>query len=470
VKLTLMIREIFGLTAYLFAGVFLLLSGCTPSVEKPVPGALKANIILIVVDDMGFGDLGIYGSQLHQTPHMDQLAESGMRFTDFHTNGPVCSPTRAALMTGQYQQRSGIESAIGFVKDEGVPLSKITIAELLSEIGYTCGVVGKWHLGHVDNFGPNDQGFDLSYCSNNSPDYHSHVSRNGQVDWYKNHKLHKEPGYLTEVVTAHSREFIEANKEQPFFLFASHPAVHFPFQGPGDPPFRTTGKLWHGNERIPGKVQPDSKYGPLPPEEYKRAYRDMLQAVDASVGAIVTTLEELNLLERTLIVVTSDNGAYSWVGSNGPYRGQKGDLFEGGHRVPAIFSWPGKIPGGKISDDTTMTMDLAPTFLSVAGVKQPDNVSFDGIDLRAVLFEQESLPSRTFFWRFNNSYTTSHTRAVREGDWKYVVDEGETYLFDLNEDPGEQRNLAGSKPNLVKEMAQSFLAWEQDVTCDETAK
>ena len=420
--------------------------------------------MLIVVDDLGFGDLGCYGSELHQTPNIDALAKGGMRFTDFHTNGPVCSPTRAALMTGQYQQRSGIESAIGFVTDEGVSLEKVMFSEMLAEKGYACGVVGKWHLGWVGTFGPNDQGFDISYCSNNSPDYHSHVSRNGKVDWYKDHQLYKESGYLTDLVTKHSRTFIEKNQEQPFFLFVSHPAIHFPFQGPDDPPFRKEGKLWHGNERVTGQVQPDSKYGPLPPENYKRAYKDMLESVDSSVGAIVEKIDELGLRENTLIVVTSDNGAYSWVGSNGIYRGQKGDLFEGGHRVAGIFNWPGKIPKGSVSEEITTTMDLAPTFVSLAGTPDSEKQAFDGIDISQVLFDQVSLPPRTIFWRFNNSYTDSHARAVREGNWKYVVEEGETYLFNLSGDPGEQVNLALANPNLVGQMEKAYLSWEQDVT------
>jgi len=254
-----------------------------------------------VIDDLGYGDPGCYGSDLHDTPHMDRLAREGVIFTDFHTNGPVCSPTRAALMTGQYQQRSGIESAIGFVRDEGMPLEKVTLAEYLKARGYTCGLVGKWHLGHVDSFGPNDQGFDFSYCSNNSPDYHSYISRAGEPDWYKNHELHEENGYITHRVEAYSNDFIEVNKDHPFFLFVSHPAVHFPFQGPGDTAFRMPGKKYHGNERIPGQVQPDSKYGPLPPEEYKRAYREMLEAVDDAVGSLVGTLEANGLRENTLI-------------------------------------------------------------------------------------------------------------------------------------------------------------------------
>ena len=439
-------------------------SACGYSDETARSSHQPPNIVLIVIDDLGYGDLGCYGSELHETPNIDALAKGGMRFADFHTNGPVCSPTRAAIMTGLYQQRSGIESAIGFVTDEGVSLEKVMISEILAEKGYACGVVGKWHLGWVGAYGPNDQGFAISYCSNNSPDYHTHVSRNGKVDWYKDHELHEESGYLTDLVTKHSRTFIEKNQEQPFFLFLSHPAIHFPFQGPSDPPFRTEGTLWHGNERILGQVQHDSKYGPLPPEEYKRAYKDMLESVDRSVGVIVEALDELGLRENTLIVVTSDNGAYSWVGSNGIYRGQKGDLFEGGHRVPGIFNWPGKIPKGSVSEETTTTMDLAPTFASLAGAADSEMGAFDGIDISPVLFDQVSLPPRTIFWRFNNSYTESHARAVRKGDWKYVLEEGQRYLFDLSEDPAERNNLASDYPERMEAMDAAYLHWEAEVT------
>jgi arylsulfatase A len=418
--------------------------------------------VLIVIDDLGYGDLGCYGSDIHKTPHIDALADAGLRLTDFHTNGPVCSPTRAALMTGQYQQRSGIESAIGFVTDEGVSLEKVTIAELLRKRGYTSGVVGKWHLGWVDAYGPNDQGFDVSYCSNNSPDYHSHVSRNGKIDWYKDHELYKENGYLTDLVTRHSNTFIEENQNKPFFLFVSHLALHFPFQGPSDPPFRTEGKVWHGKERIPGKVQPDSKYGPLPPEEYRRAYRDMLAAVDASVGSIVATLDRLDLRRETLMVIISDNGAYSWVGSNGIYRGQKGDLFEGGHRSPAVFNWPGRIAAGEFSDATTMTMDLAPTFAALAGLEESQQ--FDGIDLSDLLFDKTPIPERTLFWRFNNSYTSTRARSVREGKWKYVLEKDGSYLFDLDKDPAEETNLASVHPARLEAMDRAFVAWEKEVT------
>lgn len=415
---------------------------------------MRPNFVLIVIDDIGYNDLGFYGSQIHKTPNIDKLAEEGMVFTDFHTNGAVCSPTRASLMTGQYQQRSNVEHAIGFTMDGGMPLEKQTIAELLEKAGYRSGVFGKWHLGHVSKFGPNDQGFEQSAVSNNTPDYHTHISREGELDWYKNQVLFDESGYLTDLVTNHSVQFIDDNKEQPFFLFTSHIAAHFPFQGPDDPPHRTIGKIWH-----------DTKYGPLPESQYRRAYKDMIEGVDKSVGEVVQALENAGLRENTLIFITSDNGAYSWVGSNYPYRGQKGDLYEGGHRVPAIANWPGHISPNTITDATTMTMDLAPTFASIAGVEfaSERQGAFDGIDLSPVLFDEASIRERILFWRFINPYVNSHSYAVRQSGWKYIVENGKQFLFNLDMDQTESNNLMNKYPAIAKEMEVEYQNWLEEV-------
>lgn len=412
------------------------------------------NFVLIVIDDIGYNDLGIYGNQIHQTPNIDRLAMEGMIFTDFHSNGAVCSPTRASIMTGQYQQRTNVEHAIGFTMEEGMPLEKLTIAELLGEVDYTSGVFGKWHLGHVSIFGPNDQGFEQSRASNNTPDYHTHVSRVGELDWFKNHEPFEESGYLTDLVTHHSVRFINEKKNQPFFLFISHIAAHFPFQGPEDPPHRTLGNIWH-----------DTKYGPLPESQYRRAYKDMIEAVDKSVGEVVQTLDELKLRENTLIFITSDNGAYSWVGSNYPYRGQKGNLFEGGHRVPAIANWPGRIPPKSFTNATTMTMDLAPTFASIAGAQFPkeERDAFDGVDLSPVLFEQKNIEDRILFWRFINPYVNSHAYAVRNAGWKYIVEDGKRFLFNLEMDQTESNNLVERYPLKAEEMETRYQEWLKDV-------
>ncbi len=422
--------------------------GQSGKMEKKTP-----NFVLIVIDDIGYNDLGIYGNTKHKTPNIDLLAKEGMVFTDFHANGAVCSPTRAALMTGQYQQRSGVEHAIGFTMDEGMPLAKKTVAEYLGEAGYRCGIFGKWHLGHISSFGPNDQGFHKSVASNNTPDYHSHISRVGELDWYEDHKLKDEPGYLTDLVTKHSVNFIREASDQPFFLFVSHVAAHFPFQGPDDPVHRTTGKTWH-----------QTKYGPLPEGEYRRAYKDMIESVDKSIGRIINTLDELELRENTLIFITSDNGAYSWVGSNYPYRGEKGSLFEGGHRVPAIANWPGRISAGSICSQPVMTMDLAPTFLALAGQGLEDKkYSFDGIDVSKTLLNQDSVEKRTLYWHFKNPYTESYAFAVRDESWKLLVENENQFLFNLQLDPTESNNLVNYYPGIVESLQLKYNGWLSDV-------
>lgn len=417
---------------------------CATDARAVTPAPGPPNLVLILIDDLGYGDLGCYGSTRHRTPHLDRLAAEGLRFTDFHSNGAVCSPTRAALLTGQYPQRHRIEGAIGFNRTEGLPLDRVTIAETLAPAGYRSAVFGKWHVGHVTRFGPNDQGFHESRVANNNPDYHSHVSRDGNVDWWRDQRLADEPGYLVDVVTRAAVDFIRRHRERPFFLYVPQLAVHFPFQGPRDPPHRTPGRTWEG----------DSKYGPLPKTDFPRAYREMVEGVDASVGAILAALDSAGLRGNTLVFVTSDNGAYSWVGSNAPWRGQKGDLHEGGHRVPAIARWPGRIAPGRVSAATALSMDLLPTFASLAGVAAP---TVDGTDLSGLLLRGEPLPARTVFWR------TGTARAVRRGPWKLIAEQAGTALFDLAADPGESADLAAGQPAVVADLRRALADWEREV-------
>ncbi|MSU22424.1 MAG: alpha/beta fold hydrolase [Opitutus sp.] len=405
------------------------------------------NIVMILIDDLGYGDLGCYGSTKHRTPHLDRLAAGGLRFTDFHSNGAVCSPTRTALLTGLYPQRAGIEAAIGFTLNEGVALSFTTIAEVLAPRGYRGGVFGKWHVGHVTRFGPNDQGFHESWCSNNNPDYHSHVSRDGNVDWWRDQRLADEPGYLVDRVTAHAVGFIRGHQARPFFLYVPQLAVHFPWQGRRDPAHRTTGREWNGDDR----------YGPLPKAERPRAYREMVEAVDDSVGQIVAALDAAGVRERTLVFVCSDNGAYLSVGSNGPFRGEKGDLHEGGHRVAAIANWPGRIAAGRTTDVTAMTMDLLPTFAALTGAPLPAGLRPDGVDLSGVLLRGEPLAPRTLFWR------DADEKAVRRGPWKLVVRDTAAALYNLDTDPAERLDLAAKQPARLRELESGLAAWERDV-------
>jgi len=409
----------------------------------------KPNIILILADDLGYGDVGCYGSEIINTPHIDALAKGGMRFTDFHSNGPMCSPTRAAVLTGRYQQRCGIEGVLSVKsnRDTGMAPEEVTFAEVLNAAGYATACLGKWHLGYTVPFIPVNQGFDTfrGFMAGGS-DYHSHINRSGQPDWWKDDKLVPEQGYTTDLLTDHAITSIEQNKDKPFCVYIPYQAVHFPFQGPNDKADRVVG----------GNYWSNAKYGSR--KDRKAAYKEMIESLDANVGRIVAAVKRLGLERKTLIFFTSDNGAYKWVGSNLPCRGQKTDLWEGGHRVPAIAYWPGKIKAGTVTSETTMTMDLFPTMTAMAGAKLPRGLKLDGTSLLPLLLEGKKLPERTLFWRFRKEH------AVRKGPWKLLVRGENQYLFNLDDDIGEKNDLASVKPEIFKALQAEYLAWEKDVT------
>jgi arylsulfatase A-like enzyme len=411
------------------------LSGCRLS-RRGFPGESsehKPNIILIVADDLGYGDLGCYGNKTIKTPNLDSLAAGGMRFTDYHSNGAMCSPTRAALLTGRYQQRCGIQ---------GVLSSK---------------TFGKWHLGYTADFNPVRQGFDTfrGFVAGGL-DYHSHIDRSGKPDWWKDVELVPEEGYTSELITNHAIRYIGQNRDKPFCLYLPYQAVHFPFQGPNDQADRVIGgDYW-------SKAKYGSRYDDV--DDRKAAYKEMVEALNAGVGKIAKKVRELGLENNTLIFFTSDNGAYSWVGSNLPCRGQKSDLWEGGHRVPAIAYWPGKVKPGTVTDETALTMDLFPTMAAMAGTKLPDGLKVDGLSILPVLREDMKLPKRTLFWR------TKREGAARKGPWKLLMrsKEADAYkfvgLYNLDEDIGEQNNLADKKPELLSALKGEFETWERNVS------
>ena len=426
--------------------------------------APRPNVVLILADDLGYGDLPSYGSTLNRTPHIDRLAAEGLRFTDFHSNGPMCSPTRAALLTGLYQQRFGsrFEGALSgrTDRDRGLPLEAATLPEVLKGAGYATGMYGKWHLGYQAPYLPTRQGFDeFRGLLSGDGDHHTHVDRSGNPDWWRDEALASEEGYTADLITRHSTDFIERHREEPFFLFVSHLGIHFPWQGRADPPHRKAGHdYW------------EDKWGLIPDEKNVAPHvAAMIEALDDSVGAIVGTLERLGLEERTLVVFTSDNGGYVHYGqrfenisSNGPLRGQKTEVWEGGHRVPAVIRWPGRIRAG-VTDQTVMSFDLWPTVLGLAGV-EPGAGSFDGVDLEPLLLAGEALAPRTLFWRMGQR------RAVRRGLWKLVsLDNEAPMLFNLEVDLGEGHDVASENPRLVEELRAALVAWEQDVNTAEVA-
>jgi len=427
--------------------VALLNGGCSmANPGRSSKGMDQPNIILIMADDLGYGDISCYGSKIISTPNIDTLAEGGMKFTDYHSNCPVCSPTRAALLTGRYQQRAGIEGVIyakGPTRQTGLTLEETTFAEVLKTRGYATGIFGKWHLGYNVEFNPARQGFDefRGYVSGNV-DYHSHIDGAGFDDWWKNLEKVPEEGYCTDLITKHGIDFIERHKDEPFCLYLPHESVHSPYQGRKDPP-----------ERLPDGKKGKKAKG----EEIARAYKEMVEVMDEGIGRIVETVKRLGLERKTFIFFCSDNGATK-NGSNGVLSGYKGSLWEGGHRVPAVAYWPGRIKPGSVTSQTTLGMDMFPTMVSIAQAKLPAGFKLDGVDLPGMLTEDRKLPERTLFWRYRKE------RAARKGPWKLLVQGDNVKLYNLDEDLGEKKNLAVAKPGMVKMLQGELSAWEQEVS------
>lgn len=410
----------------------------------------KPNVVLILADDMGYGDLGCYGSTTIPTPNIDALARGGLKFTDFHSNGVVCSPTRAALLTGRYQQRAGVAEVLTVdpkYDELGLPTSEITIAEVMKRAGYATAVFGKWHLGYLKKFNPVNQGFDVfrGYVSGNV-DYQSpHLDTPGRADWYSGTELEDEPGYVTDLVTQHGVTFIEQHADRPFFLYLAHESPHYPYQGPNDPAFRKPG----------GQNQAHS-----PRKDEEAAYREMIVSLDEGVGRIVAAINKAGIEKNTLIIFCSDNGP-TGPGSAGPWRGKKGQTWEGGHRVPGIFSWPGRIAAGSVTNETVLTMDILPTVAALASVVLEKNVVLDGVRLDRLLFEQKPLAPRTLYWKDHEDW------AVRQGQWKVVSMAGgkdaEPALFDLEKDLAETNDLSKQHPEVLRALVGKFRTWKEEV-------
>lgn len=422
--------------------LYILWMGCQ-SPQAPVEYE-RPNIVLIMADDLGYGGLSCYGNSVLSTPHIDSLAANGIRFTDFHANGSVCSPTRAALLTGKYQQKVGMEGVIyvkGPTRQVGLDPGETTMADLLKDAGYSTGIMGKWHLGYDTVFNPLNFGFDEfhGYVSGNI-DFHSHYDNAGIYDWWHNRNTIREDGYVTDLITQHSVDFITAHKDDPFFLYVPHEAPHVPFQGRTDTAYRYPNRTF-------------TYHGPV--KDQARAYVDMVEAMDDGIGSIMQSLRQHNLEEKTLVIFISDNGAEPF-GHNGPLNGAKISLLEGGHRVPAIAYWKGRIAPG-MTDATSMSMDWLPTFLSLAEISQADDPQLDGQDLSAVLLEQANLPRRYLFWRYRSQ------KACRQDQFKLLITKQDTQLFNLQKDLAEQFDISTNHPDQVKSLAAALADWENDI-------
>lgn len=408
----------------------------------------RPNFVLIMADDLGYGDLGCYGHPSIRTPHLDRLAREGIRFTDFHSNGAVCSPTRAALMTGRYQQRAGVQGVITAAnhRETGMPLDEITFAEALNAGGYRTGMFGKWHLGYPASFNPVHQGFDeFSGFVSGNIDYHSHVDQAMHLDWWQADEIDDEPGYLTDLVSDKGVDFIKRHKGEPFCLYLAHGAPHYPYQGRKDPAFREPGK-----KRTKEQV-----------DDFDRRYKEMIEVMDDGVGRILSTLADSNIDTRTLVIFMSDNGAsgraIKGIGSVGNLRGAKGSLWEGGTRVPCIARWPGTIAPNTISSELCLSMDWFPTLVSLGRVEFDASRRLDGSSLEPVLKGKHSLGQRTVFWQ------TAKSAAVRKGPLKWLTNGKDSQLYNLWIDSGETNDIAAKHPETTSTMRQALEKWRDDV-------
>ncbi len=461
-----------------------------------VVGAEKPNVVMFFIDDLGYTDLGCYGSTFYETPNIDQLSKRSVRFTDFYSANPVCSPTRAALMTGKAPQRLGITQWINQPNDIHLPLDEVTIGEAMASGGYKTGYIGKWHLGEKDNQQPSEQGFT----------WMRGVNRGGAPGSYffpykrKNNKKTtsgvpywdvpdleegKKDDYLTDKLTDQALGFISENKDKPFFLCFAHYAVHTPIQAPQALVKKYQAKIKSsGMEDSPASIE-ERNGAKTRPVQDNPTYAAMTENLDTNVGRVISHLESLGLTDNTIIVFTSDNGGLSTLnggrrGSQGgptacrPLRAGKGWTYEGGIRIPTMVAWPEKIKPG-LNSTPAITMDIYPTLLELVGLKTRPNQHLDGMSLVKTIHGEmdDDLNNRFLAWTYPHDHGSGHTpsNAIRVGDWKLVnltddktPTENRYELYNLKDDLGEEKNLAVEKHEKVHELAKLLSEWIESTT------
>jgi arylsulfatase A-like enzyme len=422
----------------------------------PALAQTRPNIILIIADDVGYGDIGAYGAPDLKTPNLDRLAREGVRFTDFYA-APSCSPTRASLISGRYYQRVRIERPLGAARspaaDQGLRATGHTLPALLKSAGYATGLVGKWHLGYKPEFSPNAHGFDMFYgFKSGLIDYYQHTDTSGDHDFFENDTPVHPTGYSTDLFSDRAVKFIDENAGRPFFLEVAYNAAHWPFQVPDRP------SVAPGNARF---VQPTEEN-----TSTRADYVAIFERADQGVGKILQALAARKLDRNTLVVYMNDNGG-EWLSRNAPLFHRKDSVWEGGIRVPAIMRWPERLPAGRVSPQVGIVMDVTATLLAAAGVTVPAEARPDGINLLPVLEGRVQPIERTLFFRNVTGGRTQ--RAVRKGNFKLIVDGPNTFVFDLSQDIGERNDLASARSDVARALRPLLAAWEKDVDDDATA-
>ena len=412
--------------------------------------ARQPNVIIIFTDDQGSVDLNCYGSKDLVTPHMDSLAKRGVRFTQFYAAAPVCSPSRAGLLTGRYPVRAGMPGNAGSTKGRpGLAPEEVTIAETFKAAGYATAHIGKWHLGYTPETMPNGQGFDYSFghmggCIDNYSHFFYWQGPNRHDLWRNGKEIFEDGKYFPQLMADEAGAFIEKHKNKPFFMYYALNTPHYPYQGYAK---------WLKH------------YAKLP--HPRNLYAAFLSTQDETIGNLLTTLDRLKLREDTIIIFQSDHGhsheerAHFGGGSAGPYRGAKFSMFEGGLRVPAIISWPGKLPEGAVRQQMAHSCDWLPTVAELTGIKLA-NRDIDGKSLAGVIRKNAKTPHTVLHWQIGRG--NNPRWAVREGDWKLIGNPNDTskkaaltakdklFLVNLRESVSEMKNLAETNPDIVQRL------------------
>lgn len=421
----------------------------------------KPNVIIIYTDDQGYADMNIYGSKDLYTPNMDALAKSGVRFTQFYSAAPICSPSRASLLTGRYPQRAGLPSMASSKQgNAGMPGTQFTMAELFKSGNYKTAHIGKWHVGYTKDTEPNAQGFDYSFgfmggCIDNYSHFFYWAGPNRHDLWRNGKEVYEAGKYFPDLMVNEADQFLEENKDQPFFLYWAINLPHYPLQGE---------KKWL------------DYYKDLPSPRNK--YAAFISTMDEKIGNLLDKLEELNLKENTIIVFQSDQGfsieerTFGGGGNAGIYRGSKFSLFEGGIRVPAIISWPGHIPENQVRDQLAANIDWFPTLAEYCRLDMP-KIKIDGKSLVPIINSGEAKTlHKTFYWQSGGAKDNPQW-SVREGDWKLLhnprqarkaelTDKG-YFLVNLKEDPSEKRNISSNHPKIKKKLKSKYQSWIKNV-------
>jgi len=424
-------------------GLFFATAQADPTTQE------KPNVVLILADDLGYGDISCYGNKRNKTPNLDQLAENGVLLTQCYSSAPVCTPTRAALLTGVYQQRLGrhFDWVVGGMgHDSGLPYDTVTLPQMLKDNGYATGMAGKWHIGGVESRAPNAFGFEMfKGLLGGNLDYWTYTDSQGRLDlWNNTEKFRNQQGYLTDLIGDWSIDFIEHNQDDPFFLYVSFTAPHWPYQGK-EPGLRNIER--ESYEKAGGSQE---------------IYQSMVESMDENVGRIMNALDSRGLKKKTLVIFTSDNGGRLPFANNASFREGKATLYEGGIRVPGILRYPGRLPTGHVSDQPVITMDLTTSILAATGTPlSSDALPMDGINILPILTGDKPEQERQLYWFATHPREgTPYWRAFRSGDFKLLQINDDIFLYNLKKDPEEKRNLFPKFPEKGLELKKQYSRWE----------